>query len=620
MYADGNPSCSTSTTARMSAIFTYQPLELGSSQFRILELYPGPFGDRISCSIIKSSLDSKPEYEALSYTWGNPRHLRWISLNGFDHPITASLEVALQYLRNTDAVRRLWVDALCINQMDSEERSHQVNQMRSIYQSASTVLAWLGPHRDHSEIGLNLIEELAQPLLQKTPGQTIPVGELDLNAIGPVRNLLYRPYWRRVWILQEVAVAARDPLIGCGCSWLSWNVWSGGLFHIYAHFGKFEVQNRLDGYKARSFLHRFFDVDKLRHNFHDISNSRTNIADVERNGERSNILEILRMTSSHDATDLRDRIFGVLGLVRIQDASGKRSDAISLPSHFKMIPDYTKTLSTVYCETFRWFLKIEKTLEILQRHSHLTCDWLPSFVPDFGGPLELTFPNNGSDNWYCYYPSGPLRPFSAEGPWLSDDMRTLIVEGFRNDSIAKIVDLQGIRNAPALFIQRICKEIMPTKKMLRNPTKYRYVMDAIWRTLVANRSLHNARPCQDDHRVSFARLCQQEDNPELSEKHIQDDPDLRKFLKAMFQAIALDEYLPHRRFIVSASGYLGLGTPNCEKEDIICILRGYSMPVILRPIEDHYRYIGSAYVHGIMGGEGQPNTVSGEGYSKFTIR
>jgi hypothetical protein len=108
-------------------------------------------------------------------------------------------------------------------------------------------------------------------------------------------------------------------------------------------------------------------------------------------------------------------------------------------------------------------------------------------------------------------------------------MRTLIIEGFRNDSIAKIVDLRGIRNAPALFIQRICKEIMQTKKILRHPTKYRYVMDAIWTTLVANRSLHNARPCQDDHRISFTRLYQQEDNPELSEKYMEDDPDLRNF-------------------------------------------------------------------------------------------
>jgi hypothetical protein len=156
-----------------------------------------PFGAvwrPISCSVIESSLDSKPEYEALSYTWGNPHYLRWISLNGFDHHITASLVVALQYLRNAGSVRKLWVDDLCINRLDSEERSHQVDQMRSIYQSASTVLAWLGPHRDHSEIGLKLIEELAQPVLQSTPDQTILIGKLDLNAIGPVQNLLYWPY------------------------------------------------------------------------------------------------------------------------------------------------------------------------------------------------------------------------------------------------------------------------------------------------------------------------------------------------------------------------------------------------------------------------------------------
>lgn len=92
---------------------------------------------------------------------------------------------------------------------------HQSNGLRralspggtneSNLQSASTVLVWLGPHRDDSEIALKVIEELAQPLLHKTLGQINPNGYLDLSAIKPIRRLLYRQYWRRVWILQEVS-------------------------------------------------------------------------------------------------------------------------------------------------------------------------------------------------------------------------------------------------------------------------------------------------------------------------------------------------------------------------------------------------------------------------------
>jgi hypothetical protein len=205
MNSDSCSNLFPSVADTMRSAFPYQALQQASGEFRILDLHPGLFGGKISCSIRKSSLESKPQYEALSYTWGNPRHLKWISLNEFDHPITASLELALQYLRNQNSVRRLWVDAICINQTDSEERSHQVEQMRAIYQSASTVLVWLGPHRDDSEIALKVIEELAQPLLHKTLGQIIPNGYLDLSAIEPIRRLLYRQYWRRVWILQEVS-------------------------------------------------------------------------------------------------------------------------------------------------------------------------------------------------------------------------------------------------------------------------------------------------------------------------------------------------------------------------------------------------------------------------------
>jgi len=178
----------------MCSAFLYQALQRGSGEFRVLDLHPGPFQSNISCSIRKISLETKPQYEALSYTWGNPRHLKWISIGEFDHPITASLELALQYLRNQNSARTLWADAICINQMDPEERSHQVEQMRAIYQSASTVLVWLGPHRDASEFALKVIEDLAQPLLSGTPGLAIPIGYLDLNAIEPVSRLLYRPY------------------------------------------------------------------------------------------------------------------------------------------------------------------------------------------------------------------------------------------------------------------------------------------------------------------------------------------------------------------------------------------------------------------------------------------
>jgi len=194
------------------------------------------------------------------------------------------------------------------------------------------------------------------------------------------------------------------------------------------------------------------------------------------------------------------------------------------------------------------------------------------------------------------------------------------VTGFHNDSINQIVDLRGIGNVPATFIRKICQEVMPSEPIFSNPTRCRYMTDAIWRTLIGNRSLGNALPCHDTHRILFTRLCQQEEDGSTPSQYTQRDPAIRRFATAMLKAIAFGESFPHRRFFITVSGFVGLGTPNCEKGDAICILKGYSMPVILRPVDDHYQFLGSAYVHGIMGGEGQSEMVSGETYSKFTIQ
>ncbi|PMD40914.1 HET-domain-containing protein [Hyaloscypha variabilis F] len=99
-----------------------------------------------------------PQYKALSYCWGNPQDLVLIKVNGFEVKVTRSLHEALQMFRNeTLDIEALWVDALCINQEDVDERNHQVLRMSSIYRQAQAVLAWLGPE---PSTGLNPIDQV----------------------------------------------------------------------------------------------------------------------------------------------------------------------------------------------------------------------------------------------------------------------------------------------------------------------------------------------------------------------------------------------------------------------------------------------------------------------------
>ena len=91
------------------------------------------------------SQDDEPIYTALSYVWGKPKTLKTITVNGCVFPITQNLEVALRHLQYDDIQPAIWIDAICINQTDWDEKNDQVPRMTRIYSNARNVLIWLGP-------------------------------------------------------------------------------------------------------------------------------------------------------------------------------------------------------------------------------------------------------------------------------------------------------------------------------------------------------------------------------------------------------------------------------------------------------------------------------------------
>ena len=128
-------------------MYTYSPLS-GARDVRLLDLHPSEKrNDSIHCTIRHVCLDDQNSYEALSYTWGDASQHFDISCNGASLKITHNLNVALRYLRSTIDLRTLWVDAICINQSDFEERSQQVQLMRDVYSKARPVIAWIGDER-----------------------------------------------------------------------------------------------------------------------------------------------------------------------------------------------------------------------------------------------------------------------------------------------------------------------------------------------------------------------------------------------------------------------------------------------------------------------------------------
>src|SRR2546423_4132352 len=134
--------------ALLSKLDSALALNPETREIRLLSILPGKWTDEIRCELRRFSLDSRPRYEALSYTWGDPSDTRPIILDGCEVRVTVNLESALRRLRQPDTNRVLWADALCIDQSDLEERNHQLVLMRDIFQNCDKAVIWLGEVRD----------------------------------------------------------------------------------------------------------------------------------------------------------------------------------------------------------------------------------------------------------------------------------------------------------------------------------------------------------------------------------------------------------------------------------------------------------------------------------------
>jgi hypothetical protein len=195
---------------------SYRPL--GINEIRLVALQPGTKTDTILCELVYFVRDDpaqNQDYEALSYTWGSPDKLRTITLDGANCLVRENLWWALHHLRKEDRIRRLWIDALCINQADIIERNQQVSQMDRIYKEAFTVAVWLGRESEHDKNALqyfwDIISKKDLPmhfdLCYADTKENDAWFVQHLDRWNDILGLCKRVYWTRLWIVQEFSLA-----------------------------------------------------------------------------------------------------------------------------------------------------------------------------------------------------------------------------------------------------------------------------------------------------------------------------------------------------------------------------------------------------------------------------
>jgi hypothetical protein len=210
--------------------FRYEALQ--HNFIRLLILEAGSAEDSIRGQLFHAPLlASSRHYEALSYTWGSPRCQHVIEINGNSFRVNQSLFEALRHFRREDVTRVLWIDAICINQEDSKEKSEQVMLMSEIYRNAGTVQIWLGPENEFIAAGMRVLSFLAggEDTALETP--LIPwkdSGFSDREVEG-LKDILDHPWFERVWEVQEKALSNRATL-SIGHQSLSWDEFSSLRF------------------------------------------------------------------------------------------------------------------------------------------------------------------------------------------------------------------------------------------------------------------------------------------------------------------------------------------------------------------------------------------------------
>ncbi|KAH7393092.1 heterokaryon incompatibility protein-domain-containing protein [Pyrenochaeta sp. MPI-SDFR-AT-0127] len=192
----GRRSQGATATTSVYDIYEKCRIEEGTHTIRLLTLLPGTKNKPISCVLSSVSLDQAHSYTALSYVWGDtkdPQPNIWI--DGSPLNITRNLHTALSYIRDAKTEKRIWVDAVCINQDNDREKRDQIWQMWNIYKNAKDVVAFVGDDKNSSDLVIDYLE------LQDVDRGSVSSEDLKES----VNSLLNRPYWTRVWIIQELA-------------------------------------------------------------------------------------------------------------------------------------------------------------------------------------------------------------------------------------------------------------------------------------------------------------------------------------------------------------------------------------------------------------------------------
>ena len=614
-----------------NSTYKYEPLRGG--QIRLLEVEATENGP-IRCNVEIVNLDATPLYDALSYTWGDPRPMvsqqpGWettqhtIYLNGCLKEVTTNLHKALLRVRSLRSEQldpgssltlqpRIWIDALSINQNDQSEKSIQVSRMTDIYKGACTVIAWLGEADEHTTSALEVLRSLA-----KVPENNYPdhrsrtLNELGVNDDDKkwtsLVALFCRAWFNRVWVIQEVVLARRMYLIW-GQEVISPDVIGNAANYVI----KAKLWPKL-AWHARAFA-TAEQVGKEVPSATSVLGAFSELGSHVRQGLLHPKL-VSVFGRGCRATNLRDHFYGSYGLIN-EAISRTGTKDLQLPP-----VDYDQTVEDVFVQWAKFMIEEQENyilFSMVEDKSHRKLTSLPSWVPDLTvSMIPQSIGQVAQRRRWC--PAGER----TDGKIIcTENSMRIRTSATRFDFVTTAANaFEHITNNAWSEILTFARPLVSMNDSYKSPLEalartliagdYENITDAAslqavfveWFLSMVLGSGNNVSRILQGYALLLSCARKREEIPPMANlMAISRDPERLRRIKAYdYRRRPVTDA---RRLFLTSRNYMGIATRSIQEGDEVWIMPGATAPVVLREADDQsYILMGEAYVDGIMDGE-----------------
>lgn len=615
-----------------SRCYTYRPLDFEHQGFRVAILQPAPdFSAPVCIDLIEVTLNNHPDYEAISYVWGDPDNRAPVQVGDAELRVTANLALALRYLRLSQNPRTLWADAICIDQSNIEERNRQVQLMKEIYSSCIRGLIWLGEASNATQKGIDSLARMKSLNLQrltdrgtKAFSNKVALRELAYADYLALESIIVEPsLWNRVWVMQEIACSPEAVLI-IGDLHMPWAILSSILDH----------SGTPDRYHL-PFSHQHFE-QSIWDAF-----AKTQVIEHQRDIQRgtsplnSTLMDVLSRFRATHSTDPRDKIYGLLGLA---------SDNLGI------VPDYRKSVQDVFIDVARSQLNAAQNLDLVTQslwplgnmptmeshsdsHSSMppttyVTTGLPSWLPNFSATAAAKILFAQRSIFAAGTPTAPQPvPISSTG--------VLTISGTALGTITTLKPTRNMTYVGGHNFSPWARDWLPDSLASSSNTAQGYptggdAFEAYWRTLMTDCVAFPSRRLSEDDIEEYSHLFN-DWRTKIAELPLRDanmPPDKNDGDQALLYAMGraaenagVTNILERWRFAELRSGlyamvpWEGLRKPDegAKVGHLVVVARGGKVPLVLREKaapgqkkgcdgSERWEVVGTAYVHGFMDG------------------